>query len=99
MVRSVVLLPLLAMASSCVPIPVPVGTPGSIQITQGDPCGSQDLQAFVGQPAAALDGVRFESSVPVRVVRPGQAVTEEFNGQRLNFRIGADDRIQAVDCG
>jgi hypothetical protein len=53
----------------------------------------------VGQPASAVEGVTFESPIPVRVIRPGDAVTEEFNQQRLNFRIGVDGRVAAVDCG
>jgi hypothetical protein len=93
------LLPLLALIPACVPIPVPPGTPGAIQISAGDPCGSEDLQTFVDQPAAALEGVTFESPVPVRVIRPGDAVTEDHDPERLNFRIGPDDRVASVDCG
>lgn len=34
-----------------------------------------------------------------RVLRPGQAVTMEFNGARLNIVVDAGDRVTDVRCG
>ena len=35
----------------------------------------------------------------VRVLRPGQATTMEFNGERLNLEVDATGRIVAARCG
>jgi hypothetical protein len=34
----------------------------------------------------------------VRVLRPGQAVTMEFNAERLNLEVDATGRIVAARC-
>lgn len=92
-------LPLVA----CIPIPVPEGTPGSIQIDPGDSCGARDLRGYLGQPALALEGARLVgadgSPVTLRVIRPGDAVTEDVVPTRVNLRTDAAGIIAAVDCG
>ena len=35
----------------------------------------------------------------VRTLRPGQAVTLEFNGARLNVEVDEDNRIVSLRCG
>lgn len=99
--RALPLLALIPLAACVVPIPVPVpeGTPGAIQIDPGDPCGARRLQSFVGQAASVVEATRFESPGPVRILRPGEAATEDFNAERLNFRIDASGRVAAVGCG
>jgi hypothetical protein len=83
---------LLAALSACAaPVIVP-GPDGS-----GDTCGLAELASFLGQPASVLDAARF--AVPVRVIRPGDAVTEDFNPARVNFRIDEGERIEAITCG
>lgn len=62
-----------------------------------DACGAAGLQQMVGQPASALDTMRFAQ--PMRVIRPGQAVTMDYNAERLNFAVGEDGRITRVYCG
>ena len=88
---------LVAPLAGCIPIPVPVGTPGSIQITEGDPCGAKKLQSFVGQGGDAVRGVNFEAPNPVRVLASGQDPGAP-DPQRLTFRVDASDRIAAVEC-
>ena len=101
-------LPLLApvlLAACVVPIPVPVpeGTPGAIQIDPGDSCGARDLRSLIGQPASAAQGVRIVgasgAAVPIRVIGPGDAVTEDFNPTRVNLRTDAAGTITGIDCG
>lgn len=97
-------LPLLVLATlpACVlPVPVPEGTPGAFEIVlaEGDPCGAQRLQYFVGQEVAAAEATTFSTPVPIRILRPGQPVTADINPERLNFRSDAAGRIVAVDCG
>jgi Peptidase inhibitor I78 family len=35
----------------------------------------------------------------VRVIRPGQAVTMDFRGDRLNVEIDERNRVRALRCG
>lgn len=60
-------------------------------------CGADRLQAYVGQPLQALP--KAAPDVTQRVIRPGDAVTEDFSLQRLNVRLDAKDRITSLTCG
>ncbi len=62
-----------------------------------DTCGGADLQGLVGQSAAVLETMRF--SQPLRVVRPGIAVTMDYRGDRLNIEVDAAELIVRVTCG
>lgn len=102
-------LPALLLLSACIvpiPLPVPEGTPGAIEIVldEGDSCGARDLRQFVGQPGAAVAGqVRIVGAdgqpVPVRVIGPSDAVTMDFNPARVNLRTDAAGAITVIDCG
>lgn len=61
------------------------------------PCGADVLAALVGQPVIRLPG--DEVPGPIRVIRPGDAVTEDFNPARLNVSLDASDIIAALSCG
>lgn len=104
----ILVLPACLLLSACivpVPIPVPEGTPGAIEVVldEGDSCGARDLRQLVGQQGAGVAGVRIVGAdglpVPVRVIGPGDAVTQDFNPQRVNVRTDAAGTITAVDCG
>ena len=62
-----------------------------------DTCGAGDYDTLIGQDATALEKVLILG--PVRVIRPGDAVTMDFRTDRINFRISADEEIIAVSCG
>lgn len=61
------------------------------------PCGAAAHLALIGQPLTALPG--DEVAGPLRVIRPGDAVTEDFNPTRLNVSLSADGTIAALSCG
>jgi hypothetical protein len=101
-------LPACLLLSACivpVPIPVPEGTPGAIEVVldEGDSCGARDLRQLIGQPGAGVAGARIVGAdglpVPVRVIGPDDAVTQDFNPARVNLRTDASGTITAVDCG
>ncbi len=101
-------LPACLCLSACivpVPIPVPEGTPGAIEVVldEGDSCGARDLRQLVGQQGAGVAGVRIVGAdglpVPVRVIDPNDAVTQDFNPQRVNVRTDEAGTVTAVDCG
>jgi hypothetical protein len=60
-------------------------------------CGLRDGAAFVGQPESALIGVEF--SGPSRIIKPGQAVTQDFAPGRINFEIDGAGTISRTFCG
>lgn len=59
-------------------------------------CGTPDLQYLVGQPASVLETMRFAG--PVRIIRPGMAVTMDYRPDRLNIEIDGRERIARVFC-
>ena len=65
-------------------------------------CDASQVQGLVGKPAdeATLGQARTDAGADqVRVIKPGTAVTMEFNGARLNVEVDADNRIVALRCG
>ena len=62
-----------------------------------DTCGATAFATLIGQNATALERVLLLG--PVRVIRPGDAVTMDFRPDRVNFKIDDNETIQAIDCG
>jgi hypothetical protein len=60
-------------------------------------CGAADLQSLVGQNASVVEGMRF--SQPMRLLRPGMAVTMDYSAERLNIQVNEVEVIEAVTCG
>ena len=82
--------------AGCVPGPatppeawVPPPAPGS--------CGAADLQHLIGQPDTTLATLRFNQ--PVRLLRPGIAVTMDYSAERLNIKINEAGVITGLTCG
>jgi hypothetical protein len=61
----------------------------------GDTCGSALWQARVGEPVGAFP----DPPSGARVIRPGDAVTEDFSPMRLNIDIDDAARILRAWCG
>jgi len=81
--------------SACVPV---LGLPPMAQPPQTpDTCGIAARTAYVGQPVAALvtDGLAGNA----RIIRPGDAVTEDYSDARLNVDLDAADMITRLWCG
>ena len=92
----------LVLLSGCiVPIPLPPGTPGAMEIVldEGDSCGARGLQQFVGQDRSVAEGTTIQGPSDVRFIGPGDLVTEEFVATRVNVRSDAAGQVVAVDCG
>ena len=60
-------------------------------------CGAGDLQGLIGRNAAVLQTMRFAG--PLRVIRPGMAVTMDYSPNRLNIEVDAREIITRVNCG
>lgn len=98
--RNIMLLPLLGVSlAACAAKPVRTGGPLP---PQRQACNPDVVQDEVGKPATAerLEAIRERSgSKVVRVVRPGQAVTMDFRGDRVDIHLDAQDVIVSVSCG
>lgn len=87
--------PLALLAACATPLPqVPEG-PALPPVAQ-DTCNANQYGNLIGQDATALEDVLIMRQV--RVIRPGQAVTMDFRPERINFNIGADNRISTIAC-
>lgn len=78
---------------ACVPV-VPVAEQPPVS---ADTCGIAERMAFVGQPVAALLAAGLAGGA--RIIRPGDAVTEDYSDTRLNVDLDADDHITRLWCG
>ena len=66
------------------------------------PCDAQAARFAIGytSTAALAEEVRRRSGADtVRVLRPGDVTTMEFNAERVNLVLGEDNRVSAVRCG
>lgn len=89
---ALVLVPAVLALAACEPaepVPDPPRT--------GVACGADGLQALAGQPASVLAALTLPA--PVRVIRPGTAVTMDYSETRLNIEIDRRERIVRVFCG
>ncbi|WP_245616824.1 I78 family peptidase inhibitor [Comamonas granuli] len=90
---------LAALLAGCAAPPPATGPTGA---PRGGLCQAPPAQAFVGQNSTAkvVEAARVRSgALLVRILRPGQAVTKEFDAQRLNLEVDASGRIVAARCG
>lgn len=81
---------LLALAA-CASAPPGTPAPGA------DTCAASPRAGLIGQPATALERVYILG--PVRIIRPGDAVTGDVIPRRINFDLDATDRIMRIFCG
>lgn len=64
--------------------------------TNEDRCGAADYQAFVGSSVAA---VSLPAELNHRIIGPNDAVTMDFNPERLNIYTDEDGVVTEVKCG
>lgn len=97
---------LLSGCATLAPVAAPPGAPAPVAAAPApEPpaqCRADDARFAVGQTATpqleAAARVR-SGAQSVRTLKPGQAVTMEFNGGRLNVVVDARGRVSAVRCG
>jgi hypothetical protein len=90
-------LPLALLAIGCAPTPE-AATPDP----PSGPCDASRLGALVGRAyteALAADAQRRSGARAVRRIRPGDMVTMDFRGDRLNVHLDDADRVVRFDCG
>ncbi len=94
-----VLLPMIVLLLSmgaCATLP-PEGPPTPIS-----GCNADGARWAIGREPGGdvVERARVESgSATVRVIRPGDAVTKDLRGDRLNINVNARNAIDGVSCG
>jgi hypothetical protein len=63
----------------------------------GDDCGAAEKQDMIGQHVPRLTVVTINQTV--RVVRPTSRHTKEYDPDRLNIELDANEVVIAVYCG
>jgi hypothetical protein len=96
MTRAMVLTTVLLLGA-CVQEPDPRYLGPPIPAPGADACGAAELQDMVGDDRRILQTIRF--AVPVRIIEPGQAVTQDYSPNRLNIYIGGGGVIESISCG
>jgi hypothetical protein len=104
------LLPALACAillSACGPamtkpeVTTPAPASGPETPSRGS-CDATKAQSFVGQKGSAdvQEQARGASGASMaRTLQPGQPITKEFNGERLNLYVDEANTIIRINCG
>ena len=91
MTRLLALPALLFTMAACQIVEAPA--PGNPDTT----CAAAGIQNLVGQDVSALAAVLLPE--PVRIIRPDEMVTMDFNPARTNIRLDENDRIVEITCG
>lgn len=83
-------------ACATAPVPPPAPAPGEFR------CVAEAGAWAVGKPVS--DGLVAQvisdtHSRNARVVRPGEAVTMDFRGDRVNLMLDLHDKVDRVTCG
>jgi Peptidase inhibitor I78 family len=76
--------------SACTPLP-------PVDDGSADTCGAGSWQNFLGAGVAEAQASGLPAAT--RIIRPGQAVTMDFQGDRLNVLLNDADRIVRAYCG
>lgn len=92
---------LLVLAGCAMQAPSPVQSPGQMPPAPGGPllarCGADRLIGMIGRPVSALP--KAPAGGTLRILRPGDPVTEDFRDTRLNIILDSGDHVTALSCG
>jgi hypothetical protein len=86
--------------SACAAVP-PAHTGGPLPPSVMQ-CDASGAGWAIGQPPTAdiVERVRVDTHSRIaRVIRPGQVVTMEFSGERVNVNVNEREAIVGVTCG
>lgn len=64
---------------------------------QADTCGAGPMQNLIGQPVSMVPAAMKGPSL--RIIRPGQAVTQDFSPTRINVHVNRSGVITGITCG
>lgn len=98
------LVPALCLALTACGVTAPGAPPpdapppsGSYPTGTQNTCDGERYGTLVGQDATMLERILIMRQI--RVIRPGQVVTQDYRPERINFEIDAGNRIARIYCG
>lgn len=74
----------------------PVGLAASAA-APSDTCGAAQYAGLIDRPRTSLAGMTLPAGT--RVIGPGEAVTTDFDPERLNIEIDGNTDIARIYCG
>lgn len=77
--------------------PVGDAMPDNLPPAAEDNCGAASFANLIGQPREAAEAAPLP--VSSRIVGPDDAVTMDFNPERLNVMLDANDIVARLTCG
>ncbi len=80
----------------------PTPPPGANRPTPEPLCGVALYERHIGEEAtdSLISSIReAQGDKPVRVLKPGMAVTMDYRSDRLNISVNADNVITRFHCG
>src|SRR3546814_840764 len=90
---------LLLSAAGCMTPANDDGSPPAMGVGE---CDADAAQGLVGQMATAelgAEALRLSGARALRWIQPGQAVTMDYRTDRLNIKLDAQNRVEAITCG
>lgn len=95
MIRAFIALGVASALTACaVPTAVPSATQGVCQLAPDAPLQGHKISPEVEDRAREVSG-----ATSVRVIRPGQVVTRDFNQSRINLQLDSYDVVVRAYCG
>ncbi|GJL97130.1 MAG: hypothetical protein DHS20C06_09470 [Hyphobacterium sp.] len=90
------ILPMIALAACATPQPEAPSTIDTPVLGEGG-CDAEALGYLVGQVIGEIDTTTLPQ--PLRVIRPGMAVTLDYRIERTNIELDDADDVVRVYCG
>lgn len=108
MISSLRLFPVLALVVACAPTPEPLPPPvigPPADVTPGlnekepDTCKAAPLMVHLGQPVAGLQADAAATGRKLRVIGPGDIVTQEYDSFRVDATVDGAGLVTRITCG
>lgn len=77
--------------------PQPASAGSGLQERQPDLCGAKNYSRYIGQPGSLVPGLGLDK--PYRVVEFGGFEPQNYDPNRIVFRLDPAGNIQKIDCG
>ena len=89
-------------AAAAGPASTAAGPAGESPVDQPSACSVEPVQSLVGEQAdeaLVSRATALSGSASVRVLKPGDAATMDYRGDRLNILTDDDGIVQSFNCG
>lgn len=73
--------------------------PAGVDLAALAPCGGAEFVALIGKPGVELEKASGRAAGDLRLIKPGDMVTEDFRENRLNADLDAAGVITGLRCG